>query len=302
MRSDVDQSLKLENHYQLQIAFSQGLLKPGLNVEVFQKAKPINNKPALTSVLEEISKADLPWIERLDLASKPVPAPKPMLEQLGENPDVLSSEDVNDDFKREMLFYRQAQAAVLEALPRLKSMGVATLRPTDYFAQMAKSDDHMKKVKRKLLSKQAAMERSEKMKKMRELKKFGKKVQHEVTLKRHKEKRDMMEAVKKFRKGKTDKLDILDDDNKKHKSKNPGRKRQVKNQKFGFGGQKKRSKYNTAESSADTGGLKGAGKKGSGKKGSAQKGPARKFQGGNKNKRPGKRRRDNVKGKNNKGK
>lgn len=94
----------------------------------------------------------------------------------------------------------------------------------------------------------------------------------------------------------------------------------MKNQKFGFGGQKKRSKYNTAESSADTGGLKGAGKKGSGKKGSAQKGPARKFQGvsrddwgsfciftsfyfqGNKNKRPGKRRRDNVKGKNNKGK
>ena len=31
---------------------------------------------------------------------------------------------VHNDFKREMLFYRQAQAAVLEAIPRLQSMQV----------------------------------------------------------------------------------------------------------------------------------------------------------------------------------
>ena len=31
----------------------------------------------------------------------------------------------------------------------------------------------------------------------------------------------------------------------------PNKKREFKNKKFGFGGQKKRSKYNTAESAAD---------------------------------------------------
>lgn len=51
-----------------------------------------------------------------------------------------------DEFKRESLFYRQAQSAVLEGLARLKAMNIPTKRPDDYFAEMAKSDAHMKKV------------------------------------------------------------------------------------------------------------------------------------------------------------
>lgn len=42
--------------------------------------------------------------------------------------------------------YRQAQAAVLEALPRLRKLQVPTRRPDDYFAEMAKSDQQMQKV------------------------------------------------------------------------------------------------------------------------------------------------------------
>ena len=62
--------------------------------------------------------------------------------------DVINSEgdNVHNDFKRELTFYRQAQATVLEVIPRLKSMGIPTKRPDDYFAQMAKTDDHMNKV------------------------------------------------------------------------------------------------------------------------------------------------------------
>lgn len=82
------------------------------------------------------------------------------------------------DSKWLLLFrsYRQAQAAVLEGIPRLHELGVVTKRPEDYFAQMAKADTHMTKVREKLLSKKVALERSEKARKMRELKKFGKKV------------------------------------------------------------------------------------------------------------------------------
>lgn len=51
-----------------------------------------------------------------------------------------------DEFKRESMFHRQAQAAVLEGIKRLKSLGIPIRRPDDYFAEMAKSDDHMQKV------------------------------------------------------------------------------------------------------------------------------------------------------------
>ena len=55
-----------------------------------------------------------------------------------------------------------------------------TKRPEVYFAQMAKSDQHMNKIKPKLLLKEQEQERAEKIKKLRELKKYGKKVQVEV--------------------------------------------------------------------------------------------------------------------------
>ena len=44
--------------------------------------------------------------------------------------------------------FGQAQAAVAIALPKLRQLGVKTERPADFFAEMAKSDEHMKKVNR----------------------------------------------------------------------------------------------------------------------------------------------------------
>ena len=218
---------------------------------------PVNDKEGLKQALKELHNG-LPWIERMDLTVVPIPPPKPLLDQLGENPDDLSGDAVHNDFKREMKFHRQAQAAVLEGLPKLHSLGIKTKRPEDYFAEMAKSDDHMKKIREKLLAKELAMERSEKAKKLRELRKYGKKIQQEVLQKRQKEKREMAEAIKKYRKtGKQDKLDFLEDrPDRKHENARkqvfqPGKKRELKNKKYGFGGQKKRSKYNTRESAND---------------------------------------------------
>merc|ERR1712002_19055 len=110
-----------------------------------------------------------------------------------------------------------AQAAVMEGLPRLHSMGVQTKRPDDYFAQMAKSDEHMNKIRAKLLSKEQGQGRAEKIKKLRELKKYGKKVQVEVQQKRQKEKKDMMDEMKKIRKGQGGNMDFLDNESSKGK-------------------------------------------------------------------------------------
>ncbi len=42
--------------------------------------------------------------------------------------------------------YRIAQAAVLEAIPKLHELSIPTKRPNDYYAEMIKTDAHMVKV------------------------------------------------------------------------------------------------------------------------------------------------------------
>ncbi|TKS74246.1 putative rRNA-processing protein EBP2 [Collichthys lucidus] len=277
---------------ELQEAFAKGLLKPGMNVLLDKPKKFVNNTEGLKQCLADLRK-ELPWAERLDLTN--LPAEDVISKAEGKVPSVTKG-DVNadDDFQREMFFYRQAQAAVLEALPLLNKHGVATKRPDDYFAEMAKSDQHMQKIRKKLISKQLILEKSEKAKKLREQRKFGKKVQVEVIQKRQKEKKAMMSAVKKYQKGMTDKLDFLEGDKKpggKDASQGPKKalnkkgnnaKRKYKDQKFGFGGKKSGKKWNTKESYNDVSSFRAKTAHGKGGKG------GNKGKGGKQNKRPGK--------------
>ncbi|XP_053178777.1 probable rRNA-processing protein EBP2 [Scomber japonicus] len=278
---------------ELQEAFSKGALKPGMNVMVNKPKKFINNVDGLKQCLADFRR-DLPWVERLDMTN--LPAEDIIAKAEGKVPSATNG-DVNaeDDFQREMFFYRQAQATVLAALPLLNKHGISTKRPEDYFAEMAKSDQHMQKIRKKLISKQAILEKSEKAKKLREQRKFGKKVQIEVIQKRQKEKKAMMTAVKKYQKGMTDKLDFLEGDQKQKAGKDssqgpkktvskkgPNSKRKYKDQRFGFGGKKSGKKWNTKESHNDVSSFRAKVANARGGKG-GKKGKA-----GNKNKRPGK--------------
>ncbi|EDQ90192.1 uncharacterized protein MONBRDRAFT_16531, partial [Monosiga brevicollis MX1] len=169
--------------------------------------------------------------------------------------------DPNDDFKREDAFYMQAFRAAEEAEKLLKKHGIAKTRPADYFAETAKSDDHMERVRQKLLNDQASAEASERAKKQREIKKYGKQVQKEVLAKRQAEKKAAIESVKRRRKGVQQQLratdDALDfdvdtfhterDDQQPHQK---SAKRAKKDAKFGFGGKKRMARKNTAESAA----------------------------------------------------
>ncbi|XP_072245171.1 probable rRNA-processing protein EBP2 isoform X1 [Leuresthes tenuis] len=283
----------------LQEAFAKGLLKPGLNVLVDKTKKFANNVEGLKQCLAEFRK-DLPWAERLDRTSLPA---EDMLSKVeGKVPAGTNGElNAQDDFQREMFFYRQAQATVLEALPLLSKNDIATKRPDDYFAEMAKSDQQMQKIRKKLISKQMILEKSEKAKKLREQRKFGKKVQIEVIQKRQKEKKAMMSAVKKYQKGMTDKLDFLEGDQKAGKDssggskkalnkKGPNAKRKSKDQRFGFGGKKSGKKWNTKESFNDVSSFRAKVAHARGGKG------GKKGKGGKPNKRPGKSVRKKTKG------
>ncbi|XP_077549829.1 putative rRNA-processing protein EBP2 isoform X1 [Haemaphysalis longicornis] len=304
------ESESLDSDEELQESLARGELKPGLYaIAPHVKKEFINNTAALKQKLAEME-LDLDWVETLTMVNGLAPLTPELSEQFGDmqlkknrkGAVVLSSDEdpVHQDFKREMAFYRQAQSAVLEGIPRLHQAGVVTRRPDDYFAQMAKSDSHMTKVREKLLTKKVALERSEKARKLRELKKFGKKVQVEVLQQRQKEKREMMENLKKFKKGQGS-LEFLDNSGKRPGGPKPGGKggaqqprggknltksqlkRQYKDKKYGYGGQRKRSKFNTASSSADVGGF-------SRKKHNTAPGAGKK-------QRPGKGRRQNMKNK-----
>ena len=59
--------------------------------------------------------------------------------------------DVNDDLTRETFFYERALESANECVRRLKDLGVPVRRPDDYYAEMVKSDEHMKRVRSELL-------------------------------------------------------------------------------------------------------------------------------------------------------
>lgn len=55
----------------------------------------------------------------------------------------------------------QALEAAKSAIGRFEAAGAAWRRPTDYYAEMVKSDEHMAKVKEQLLFEQRQIEAAE---------------------------------------------------------------------------------------------------------------------------------------------
>lgn len=258
-------------------------------------------------------KLNLPWLETLDLINTPAPLAPEMAVQLQEQEDKRANQIKNNkklpqikpvddpvlnDFKREMLFHRQAQSAVLEGIAKLKKLGIKTKRPDDFFAEMAKTDEQMQKIRENLVKKQAEAQRSERVKQLRAQRKMGKTLQIQAKLQKAADKKEMLDQVKKYRKGMKKDLSFLNDNkggkpqNGIVKSKKAIEKEKRKMAKFGFGGKKKGSKLNTKDSSADVSDYKMPGKpnlkRGANKSFKSKGGPA---------KRPGKNRRQKMKNK-----
>ncbi|KAG5345820.1 EBP2 protein, partial [Acromyrmex heyeri] len=180
----------------LQKAFAKGLLKPGLNVAIDTSGKQSKNYVNhMKQKVDEI-KLNLPWIERLDMVNALAPLAPELALQMQEQevrrakqlqgnrklPQYKPSEDpILNDFRRENMFHRQAQGTVMEGINRLKKLGISISRPDDYFAEMAKSDEHMQKVRKNLMKKQVMTQRSEKVRQLRQQKKVAKQMQIETT-------------------------------------------------------------------------------------------------------------------------
>ncbi|KAL0239173.1 hypothetical protein PCE1_004864 [Barthelona sp. PCE] len=84
-------------------------------------------------------------------------------------------EDVNDDLQRESSFYQQALSGYLKGRAQCAKEDIPCDRPRDYFAEMLKSDDHMARIKKRLISEEAKITKAQERRQQREFRKKGKK-------------------------------------------------------------------------------------------------------------------------------
>lgn len=220
----------------------------------FQKLT-VNNKAALQQALHSIQlpKTGLKFIEHLSVTSSFAQAKE--------------IKDVFDDYARELSFVKQAKEAAELARAQLKKDNVPFSRPTDYFAEMIKSDEHMDKIKQKMIDEETDKRARGDARRQRELKKFGKKVQNAKLQERQKEKRDTLDKIQSLKRKRagneitTEDFDIAVEEATAAQSEfqgqrgrnggKPNGKRQAKDQKYGFGGKKKFKKSNDAQSTGD---------------------------------------------------
>lgn len=122
------------------------------------------------------------------------------------------------------MFHRQAQTAVISGIQLLQKNNIPTHRPEDYFAEMFKSDEHMQKVRHALLQRKTVLEQTEKVRRIRQEKKLAKEKQVAAIQEKHKQKRELNENIKKFRKGLRNDLDFLETDSGKTNKKQENKK------------------------------------------------------------------------------
>lgn len=210
----------------------------------------INNTKAMKHSLERIQ---LPWNKHSFQEHQSVTSKTDTDEGI---------KDIYDDTERELAFYKQSLDAVLEARQQFKRLKVPFKRPLDYFAEMAKNDEHMDKIKGKLVHEASEKKAREDSRKQRDLKKFGKQVQVATLQKRQLEKRDTLEKIKSLKKkrkhseiGDSDFAVGIEEAASEEKGNKPNFKRSAKNSKYGQGGMKRFKRKNDAESSADVTGF-----------------------------------------------
>jgi rRNA-processing protein EBP2 len=120
----------------------------------------------------------------------------PWTETLTTTYPVSHAVDVDNDLDRELSFYKQALHSVEAAKALAEKHALPFTRPSDYFAEMVKSDAHMERIRQRLLDEDASIKKGEEKRREREGKKFGKQVQIEKVREREQNKKGLDEKIK----------------------------------------------------------------------------------------------------------
>lgn len=153
--------------------------KVSVELSTFKCSTSLLFKRALESILASIQlNKSLPWTETLTTIYP-------------QTHDV----DVSNDLERELSFYKQALHSAEAAKKLAAEHSLPFTRPSDFFAEMVKSDSHMERTRQRLLDETAQIKRSEEKRREREGKKFGKQVQVEKLKERERSKKELGEKI-----------------------------------------------------------------------------------------------------------
>ena len=92
---------------------------------------------------------DVSWMETLDLTS---------------DLSVDKNLNVDDDIKRELIFYNLTLSNSVKGIVKLRENGEKLNRPGDFFAEMVKSDGQMGKIKKQIVTEQQRIKKFEEKK------------------------------------------------------------------------------------------------------------------------------------------
>lgn len=118
---------------------------------------------------------------------------------------------VHDDIKREVAFYNMTRENVKKGMEILVQAKIPISRPDDFFAEMLKSDEHMAKVKSRLLQQQQKVQTFEEKRQKLENKKFHKAIKAYKQTEKHKEKRHNVEQINTLKKKITERGGDIDE-------------------------------------------------------------------------------------------
>ncbi|MES1920111.1 hypothetical protein MHBO_001827 [Bonamia ostreae] len=154
----------------------------------------VNNKSELAKVLNSID-TKIDWLDRLDISIK------------SENPKPVK---VSDDLQNESKFRESAFKACEEALIKLKKHKVPIRRPSDFFAEMVKSDKHMLRIKKRALLETKAVQTIKSRQRRKENRKFSKKVKQKAIKSELSNRKDEMDIIENWGKSSSKSIRDLD--------------------------------------------------------------------------------------------
>eukprot|EP01064_Diplonema_japonicum_P032258 TRINITY_DN6009_c3_g1_i1.p1 TRINITY_DN6009_c3_g1~~TRINITY_DN6009_c3_g1_i1.p1 ORF type:complete len:253 (+),score=83.97 TRINITY_DN6009_c3_g1_i1:44-760(+) len=108
--------------------------------------------------------------------------------------------NIDDDALREELFEKQALSNVEQAMHLLKSHGIPNKRPTDFYAEMVKSDVHMNKIRENMEFQRSKIKNQQVRRQQKHAAKFGKQVQTQVLQEREQQKADALAKIEHLKK------------------------------------------------------------------------------------------------------
>mmetsp|Transcript_2842 Transcript_2842/g.4331 ORF Transcript_2842/g.4331 Transcript_2842/m.4331 type:complete len:474 (+) Transcript_2842:153-1574(+) len=281
--------------------------------ETEQSSKQLTQAIALAAALEGTDR-HLPWPETFTVVP-PTPLPFGSLndddvggkkrkrsEESDDDDEEEEYVDVHDDLKREVAFYDNAMEAVRMARSHCENAGIPFTRPEDFFAEMIKTDDHMAKIKDRLIFETKKIEAVERRKSNKEQTVMAKERAAHRIAEKSKAKKAHMSAVEDWKKsaeqgrgrlgGKVHDMDA-DEDQLRGLGGGPNNKRMNADKRYGFGGKRGRFKQNDPKDLNDMSGFKPRGSFPGGQKTTNSFGKGKKGGGGGGGaKRPGKRARD----------